>query len=96
MKESSYNESKKFTHKNKSKKIVSKKDVDSDKDSSKDSGKDSEAAIISKLMKKGLPEKLAIAIAKKKTKKKMNESKWMEGVFGSNPKQKFYDGIDNR
>ena len=89
MKESSYNESKKSTHKKKSKKIVPKKDVES----SEDSSEDSEASIISRLVKKCLPEKLAIAVAKKKMKKIKNESSWMEGVFGINPTQKFFDGI---
>ena len=93
MKESSYNESKKSTHKKKSKKSVPKKDVDSDTDSDVEASEDSEAAIISKLVKKGLPEKLAIAVAKKKMKKIKNESSWMEGVFGANPTRKFYDGI---
>jgi hypothetical protein len=48
--------------------------------------------MVKRLVKKGMPEKFAASIAKKKFEKTKNES-WMRGVFGADPSKKFFDGI---
>ena len=76
------------------------KHMDGDVDG--DGKKDFSDIMAKRMIASGMPKKVAIAKAKKvhqkhsKKKKKMNESSdanWMNGVFGSNPQQKFYDGI---
>ena len=48
--------------------------------------------MVKRLVKKGMPEKFAASIAKKKFGKTKNES-WMRGIFGADPSKKFFDGI---
>ena len=51
-------------------------------------------AMVKKLVKKGMPEKFAMVIAKKKAEKAKNESSWMNDIFGGDPNKKNYDGIN--
>ena len=52
-------------------------------------------AMVKKLVKKGMPEKFAMVIAKKKAEKAKNESSWMNDIFGGDPNKKNYDGIND-
>ena len=73
------------THKKKKTKVKS-KDVAND---------ESMEDMVKRLVKKGMPEKFAASIAKKKFQKTKNES-WMRGVFGADPSKKFFDGISEQ
>lgn len=87
MKESFKHKFKKVKKGKKGKKVDKKSEGDVAADGNVD-------AMVKKLVKKGMPEKFAMVIAKKKAEKAKNESSWMSDIFGGDPNKKNYDGIN--